>query len=218
MKLYGSLASPYVARVVLFARLKGIDLAPQVPEGGIKSPEYLAKNPMGRMPTLEVDGLVLPESEVICEYLEDIYPGSGGLPSSPADRARARLISRIQDLYVGPSATTFIRNLNPAKRDEAAVIAARATIEAGFGYLEHFVTASPYAAGPELTLADCALLPGFVMMRKTVFPLFGVRDPAGGPGKLGRWWSAVSTDPVTAPFIQEYSAAVDAFMKMFAAR
>jgi len=35
MKLYGGLASPYVARVVLFARLKGIALAPQMPAGGI---------------------------------------------------------------------------------------------------------------------------------------------------------------------------------------
>lgn len=218
MKLYGSLASPYVARVVLFAKLKGIDLQPQMPEGGIKSPEYLAKNPMGKMPTLEVDGLALPESEVICEYLEDVYPGSGGLPTSPADRARARLIARVQDLYVGPSATTFIRNLNPAKRDEAAVSSARSTIETGFGYLEHFLAANDYAAGPELSIADCAMLPAFTMMRKTIVPLFGLADPTSGPGKLGRWWSTVATDPVTAPFIEQYSAAVDAFMRMMSGR
>jgi glutathione S-transferase len=218
MKLYGSLASPYVARVVLFARLKGLDLQPQMPEGGIKSAAYLAKNPMGKMPTLEVDGLAIPESEVICEYLEDVYPGSGGLPASPADRARSRLITRVQDLYVGPHATTLIRNLNPAKRDEAAVTAAKAAIEAGFGHLEHFLVADPYAAGPELSIADCALLPAFVMMRKAVFPFFGLADPAAGPGRLGRWWSAVSTDPVTVPFIQQYSAALDAFMKMMAGK
>src|SRR5512145_2766913 len=62
MKLYGGLASPYVARVVLFARLKGLALEPQMPAGGLKSPEYLAKNPMGKMPALEVDGTVIPES------------------------------------------------------------------------------------------------------------------------------------------------------------
>lgn len=218
MKLYGSLASPYVARVVLFAKLKGIDLQPQQPEGGIKSPEYLAKNPMGKMPTLEVDGLALPESEVICEYLEDVYPGSGGLPQSPADRARARLIARVQDLYVGPSATTLIRNLNPAKRDEAAVAGAKSAMEAGFGYLEHFLTADDYAAGPELSIADCALLPAFTMLRKIVVPMFGVADPTAGTGKLGRWWGTVSIDPVTAPFIQQYSAAIDAFMKLMAGR
>jgi glutathione S-transferase len=218
MKLYGSLASPYVARVVLFAKLKGIDLQPQVPEGGIKSPEYLAKNPMGKMPTLEVDGLALPESEVICEYLEDVYPGSGGLPASPADRARARLIARVQDLYVGPSATTLIRNLTPAKRDEAAVAGAKSGLETGLGYLDHFLTANDFAAGPEPSIADCALLPAFTMLRKVVVPLFGLQDPTTQSGKLGHWWSTVSTDPVTAPFIQQYSAAVDAFMKAMASR
>ena len=80
MKLYGSLASPYVGRVVLFARLKGLALEPQMPEGGIKSAEYLAKNPMGKMPVLELDGVAIPESEVICELLEDLHPGTGGLP------------------------------------------------------------------------------------------------------------------------------------------
>ena len=66
MLLYGGLASPYVARVVLFARLKGIDLKPVMPEAGIKSPQFLALNPIGRMPVLDVDGAVIPESEVIC--------------------------------------------------------------------------------------------------------------------------------------------------------
>ena len=218
MKLYGSLASPYVARVVLFAKLKGIDLQPQMPEGGIKSAAYLAKNPMGKMPMLEVDGTAFAESEVICEYLEDLHPGTGGLPGTPADRARARLISRVQDLYVGPHATVFIRNLNPAKRDEAAVAAARVGIETGFGYLEQLLTATPYAAGPALSLADCALLPAFAVMSAVTAPVFGLRDPTTGPGKLGRWWSAVRADPVTAAFIRQYSAAVADFMKMMAGK
>jgi glutathione S-transferase len=218
MKLYGSLASPYVARVVLFAKLKGIDLQPQMPEGGIKSPGYLARNPLGKMPMLEADGLLLPESEVICEYLEDLNPGRGGLPGSPADRAHARLISRVQDLYVGPHVTVLIRNMNPARRDEAAVAAARSAIETGFGHLEHFLVAGPYAAGPAPSLADCALLPSFVIVRKTAVPVFDIADPTTGPGKLGRWWSTVAADPVTGPFMQQYSAAVDAFMKMMAGK
>ena len=90
MKLYGSLASPYVARVIMFARLKGIALAPQMPQGGIKSAEYLAKNPMGKMPVLEMDGVAIPESEVICELLDDLHPGTGGLPGGPIDRGRVR--------------------------------------------------------------------------------------------------------------------------------
>ena len=57
MKLYGAIASPYVARVVMLARLKGIDLPlERAPGGGLRSDEYRAFNPIGRMPSLEVDG------------------------------------------------------------------------------------------------------------------------------------------------------------------
>ena len=50
MKLYGALASLYVARVVLAAKAKGVDLVPQMPPGGMKSPEHLAMNPLGKIP------------------------------------------------------------------------------------------------------------------------------------------------------------------------
>lgn len=218
MKLYGGLASPYVARVVLFARLKGITLVPEMPAGGIKTPEYLAKNPMGKMPVLEADGAVIPESEVICEYLEDLHPGTGGLPGTPAERARARLISRIHDVYLSSAVTTLFRNLNPAKRDDAAVAAAKTSAEAGFGYLEHFVVASPFAAGSQLSLADCALLPSIMILRKTAFPAYGLTDPTSGTGALGRWWTACEADAITGPFMKDYSAAVDAFLKMLAGK
>jgi glutathione S-transferase len=218
MKLYGGLASPYVARVVLFARLKGLTLVPEMPAGGIKSPEYLAKNPMGKMPALEVDGTVIPESEVICEYLEDLHPGNGGLPGTPADRARARLLSRIHDVYLSSGVTTLFRNLNPATRDAAAVASAKASVEAGFGYLDHFVKAAPFAAGGQLSLADCALLPSLIILRKTAFPAFGLADPTAGTGRHGRWWAACEADAVAGPFMKEYSAAVDAFLKMLAGK
>lgn len=218
MKLYGSLASPYVARVVLFARLKGITLEPQMPEGGIKSADYLAKNPMGKMPVLEVSGMALPESEVICEFLEDLHPGTGGLPGNPVERAHARLVSRVHDVYVAPSVSTLFRNFNPATRDAHAVAHARQSLETGIGYLEHFVKAARFAAGSAPTLADCTLLPAFLILRKTAVPAFGLTDPTAGTGKLGRWWSTVERDSTTGRFLEEYSAAVDAFLKMLAAK
>lgn len=208
MLLYGGLASPYVARVVLFARLKGIELKPIVPEGGIKSAAF---SPIGKMPVLDVDGTTIPESEVICEYLEDLHPGTGGLVGQPLERARA--ISRIFDIYLSPHASILFRNMNPATRDAAAVEVATQGLATGFGYLEHFIT-GPCAAGPALSLADCTLLPAFALFRKTVFPVYGVKDPTLGEGKLARWWSTVSADAVGGPFLAEYDAAVDVFLKM----
>ena len=218
MKLYGGLASPYVARVVLFARLKGLRLEPQMPEGGLKSPAYLARNPMGKMPALELDGELIPESEVICELLEDLHPGAGGLQGGAIDRAHARLVSRVHDIYVAPASSTLFRNMNPAQRDAAAVEAAKAAVGAGFGYLAHFVTAAPYAAGPTLSVADCTLVPSFALLRRTAIPVFGLPDPTSGDGPIARWWATVEADPVTAPFIVEYQSAVDAFLKAMARR
>ena len=55
MKLYGALASPYVARVVMCARLKGIDLPLESAPGGMGSDEYKQINPIGKIPSLAVD-------------------------------------------------------------------------------------------------------------------------------------------------------------------
>jgi glutathione S-transferase len=214
MKLYGSLASPYVARVVLFARLKGITLEPEMPAGGIKSDAYLAKNPMGKMPVLEDDGVVIPESDVICGYLEDLHPGTGGLPGRPADRALARLVARIVDVYVWPPALVLFENMNPAQRDAAAVTRATQSLSKGLGYLEHFVKASPFAAGAALSLADCALIPAMVALRKTAIPLFGLADPTAGSGNLARWWASVAADSTANAFRQQFGVAFDAFLKM----
>lgn len=213
MKLYGGLASPYVARVVLFARLKGLDLRPEMPADGIKSASYLAMNPIGKMPVLEVDGLAIAESEVICEYLEDAHPGTGGLPGTAAERAKARLVSRVFDVYVAPHSSILFRHMNPATRDTRAVEAALAGLATGYGYLEHFV-GTPFAAGARPTLADCTLLPSFAILKKTVFPAYGAADPTLGPGTLGQWWVSATADPALGAFLKEYDVAVDGFLKM----
>ena len=117
MELYGALASPYVARVILFARLKGIDLPPaEVPGGWSGSPEYKALSPIGKIPALNVDGQCIPESETICEYLEDTYPDTPGLPADAFGRAQSRTISRIVDLYMSPISSELARQVNPEKR------------------------------------------------------------------------------------------------------
>ena len=74
MKLYGSIISPYVARVVYAARMKGLDLEAEMPANGIKSPEYLQINPLGKMPTLDIGNQAIAESMVILDYLDDAYP------------------------------------------------------------------------------------------------------------------------------------------------
>lgn len=53
-------------------------------------PEYLRLNPAGVVPTLVHDGIVVTESSVICQYLDEAFPEPPLLPSDPPGRARAR--------------------------------------------------------------------------------------------------------------------------------
>jgi glutathione S-transferase len=213
MKLYGSLVSPYVARVVLAARAKGLDLAPEAPPGGgIKSPEYLAINPMGKMPALEDGGKFLAESGVILEYLEDSQPQKPLLPKDPMERARIRLLARIVDLYIAPQSGPFFRNMNPATRNETEVEAGKKSLAKAMADLEHFTHAQgPWAGGAAFSLADCTMLPS-MLMTSGIVAGFGISDLFEGLPKLGAWWKHAHADALTGPFCKEYLAAMAAFM------
>jgi glutathione S-transferase len=54
------------------------------------APDYLKLNPNGVVPTLVHDGIVILESTVICEYLDDAFPDPPVRPKAPAERARMR--------------------------------------------------------------------------------------------------------------------------------
>src|SRR4029079_11911593 len=61
-------------------------------EGEQKKPEYLAKNPIGHVPTLSIDGVTYVESVAIMELLEELYPDPPLLPKTPQERARVRAL------------------------------------------------------------------------------------------------------------------------------
>ena len=220
MKLYGAMASPYVARVVMLARIKGIDIAiAGLPGDSTRSDEYRAINPIAKIPALEVDGRYLAESEIICEYLEETGGGKPGLPSDPFDRATSRLVSRIVDLYIAPHTSSFFRQMNPASRDQAAVDAAAAELEKGFAYLEHFMGAGPFCVGAAPTLGDCSAGPYMMLIKKVVFDNFdSVANPTEGDGRLADWWRAMQGHEACRQTVEEYGLAVDGFMKAMAPR
>jgi len=218
MKLYGAIASPYVARVVMYAKIKGVDLPLMEVPGGIKGPEYLKLNPIGKMPTLDVNGQGIGESTIICDYLEDVYPQKPGLPKDPIDRARSRLIARIVDLYIANAVSPLFRQINPATRDAAVVEKAAAEIVKTFGYVEHAMGSGPFCVGATPTLADCALSTSTRMMKVMLAAgNFGIVDPTES-GRLATWWKAVESHPECGPVLAAYGTAFEGFMKAMAAR
>jgi glutathione S-transferase len=217
MKLYGALASPYVARVLLFARLKGIDLPQaELPGGTPSSPDYKKFTPIGKIPSLEVDGRCIPESETICEYLEDVFPEQSGLPADAYGRAQSRTISRIVDLYMSPISGALARQIKPEKRD-AAVVAQNAEAAAKvWTYLDHFMGDGPFAVGSEPTLGDCALGPHMVMFKVLVFPNFAdIPDPTEQGGRIQTWWDAMQGNDTCRVLLDDYAVAFDKMMAYF---
>ncbi len=64
------------------------------------TPEYLALNPNGWVPTLVHDGVAVVESSVICEYVDETFPGPSLVPEGPHERARMRVWAKWTDEVV----------------------------------------------------------------------------------------------------------------------
>ncbi|MDB5446818.1 MAG: gst, partial [Phenylobacterium sp.] len=163
MRLYSVGRSPFAARVRCVIYAKGLDVdlvAP--PETGLKGPEYLAINPLGRLPALVLDGgEVIPESEVIVEYLEQVFPEPAVTPEEPRARARARLIARAAELYLLGPVFELFPQLDPSHRDLAATERAFARLEEGERQLEGLLCGGAFASGPEPTVADFMTVPAW---------------------------------------------------------
>jgi glutathione S-transferase len=108
-------------------------------------------NPSGRVPVLEDDGLVLAESRVLMEYLEERFPEPPLLPAAPADRALVRLqLERFDELLGGP----FYR-LHRERSSQAA----REAFDVALDHLEALTGEQLFLSGEAYGLADCAFVP-----------------------------------------------------------
>src|SRR5580704_15494021 len=100
MKLYSADLSPYAARVRMQIYAKGITniTFEQPADWGV--PSFREKFPIGRIPVLDTDGDLMPESDVIAEYLEEIYPEPSLLGTTPRETAHIRMLARLSDIYI----------------------------------------------------------------------------------------------------------------------
>ena len=214
MKLYGALASPYVARVVMYANLKGIELPLESAPGGMGSDEYKALNVTGKIPALQTDAGVIAESTVICEYLETVFPEPSLLPADPMLQAQARVVARMTDLYLAPHNTALSRMRASGNRDQTVIDQQAAEFAKGFSYLEKSMGPGPFAAGDTPTIGDCALTPFIVMLKQTVFSNFEeVIDPTVGDGRIATWWQAINDHEGCKQNVDAFDAALEEFLK-----
>jgi glutathione S-transferase len=154
LTLYDAARCPYCARARIALAEKGLEY--DVLEVDLSDrPQWIyEKNPTGRVPVIEVDAWILPESSVILEYLEERYPEPPLLPADPGDRALARVwIFRHDD---------FTRPYYALRRgDEGAA----EKLDDQLAKLDDALARQPWLTGAEYGLADIAYVPWVLRAR-----------------------------------------------------
>jgi glutathione S-transferase len=148
LTLYDADRCPYCARVRIVMAEKGLPYETVVVDLDDRPAWIYEKNPLGKVPVLEEDAFVLPESVVINEYLEERYPEPPLWPADPAERAAGRLLVERFDHLSRP--------YYALRRGEDE---ARAGLEQELEKLDALLAGRPYLTGREFGLADVAYLP-----------------------------------------------------------
>ena len=154
LTLYDAARCPYCARVRIVLEEKGLEYEAVAVDLNDRPQWIYEKNATGRVPVVEEDAWILPESSVIMEYLEERYPEPPLLPPDPADRALARVwIFRHDDLT---------RPYYALRRGDDG---AAERFGEQLAKLDAALAAQPWLTGAEYGLADIAYVPWLLRAR-----------------------------------------------------
>jgi glutathione S-transferase len=202
MKLYSGDLSPYSARVRMQIYAKGItDITIERPPT-FGMPAFRETHPIGRIPVLDIDGDMMPESEVISEYLEDIYPEPSLLGTSARETAHIRTIARIGDVYIMNNMFMLSGQTYVTPRNEGTIAMLASQVKRNLKALDRMIGTDGFACCGRLTLADCALTPGLFMVENTL-PFAGLEDPIPSLPNVAAYWRAIQQNEHAAKTLVE---------------
>ena len=203
LKLYDFPNAPNPRRAKIFLREKGIPFESVLCDMGKrehKTPEFLAKNPSGKLPVLELeDGRCLGESVAICRYLEAIQPepnlfGADAFELGHIDmrnrQIELELWSQIGTSWVnGP----IVGKMGLFEQNPMAKEMSDANVARYYQRLDREFAASEYVAGSRFTVADITLVAAIDFAGALVD-----LKPDAAHEHLWRWHAAVSARPSVA--------------------
>jgi glutathione S-transferase len=161
-----------------------------LPSGEHKKPEYLAINPVGKVPALIDGAVIVHDSTIISEYLEDRYPDRPLLPRDPATKARARSLEDYADAYMAPSMYKILYQMRKPEqeRDRAKIEEGERETRRHFEYLDRELAGREFMAG-EFSVADIAYMPHLSNYERA-----GYKVPEDLKN-LHSWWERLKARP-----------------------
>jgi glutathione S-transferase len=166
MKLYGHPISPRHRRIAIAAAELGLPLEVvelNIGKGENRTPEYLAKNPMGKIPTFEDDdGWTLWESFAVLVYLGEKHPERGLFPTQVRERADALRwmfwsASHLDPAIVGLVVQKVIAPMRGQRPDEAVIEASSRDLARFLPVLEAHLGGRTWMLGERFSMVDVAL-------------------------------------------------------------
>lgn len=163
-KLYHLWLHPFSRKVRIVLAEKKLDFDPQIEKIWERRTEFLALNPAGDVPVLiEEDGTTLANSQVICEYLEEVYPDVNVLGHDPVQRAETRRLVSWFDVKFNREVTDNLvgeklmkRFLKLGEPHGPSIRAGHANIHYHLDYIGFLTEKREWLAGDKFSLADIA--------------------------------------------------------------
>ena len=162
--LYHLWLSPYSRKVRVVLKEKKLEFELKVEQVWERRPEFLALNPAGQVPVLvDEDRGTIADSQVICEYLEELHPEPALLGGSARERAEVRRIAAWFDLKFNLEVTRNLvgekmmkRMLGIGQPNSTAVRAGHQNIHYHLDYIGYLADRRNWLAGEAFSLADIA--------------------------------------------------------------
>jgi glutathione S-transferase len=193
MKIFGHPMSTCTRKVLMTLEENGtpyefvlVDFA----KGEHKQPAHMARQPWGKVPSLEDDGFTMYESRAMCRYVNDKYNGKL-VPGDVRARAMMDQWTNVElSYFTTPTMKYVFQHIFQNPQEPAAIEAAQKDLEHTLPILDEHLAKHTYFAGDQFSLADVAFMP---------YVEYGMNTPAkdlfSKHANFMAWWNRVSERP-----------------------
>jgi len=218
--VYGASLSPFVRKVQVVLAEKGVDYKLEQVNPFSPPPEFASISPLKRVPVFRDTDVpepnTLPDSSIICDYLEHKFPAPALYPADPFQRARALWFEEYADSQMAQNLVRalfferIVKKMMRQEADEAICDKAKSkTMPAAFGYLEKEIANNEFLIGGKFSIADISVCTMLVNLEHAGEPV----DAAQWP-RLAAYGKRVHARPsfkslidIERPIVQNFRAA-----------